>query len=54
MYIMVNTINTAVYILLYGIQEKFLRANPKNSQHKKKTYFSSSLILYLYELMGTC
>ena len=50
MYNMIYIINTAVCYI-----EKFLKAkrrNPKNSHHKKKKYFSISLILYLYEIFG--
>ena len=46
MYNMINVINTAVYYVW-----KWLRVNPKTSQHKEKNFFSISLILYLYKMM---
>ena len=50
MYNMINTINTAAYYILKVI----MRVNHKNSHQKKKSFFSVSLILYLYEMMEDC
>ena len=50
MYNMINTINMAAYYILKVI----MRVNHKNSHQKKKSFFSVSLILYLYEMMDVC